>query len=177
MDTPLPLEASITSRGPVTREPEKIRFVATVCVAVEPELKPASASEVTISAPVNVPASAASECRRRLDDLRNIGVLVAAPDAAEHKQCDQGGGEEHRDLVLERRAEPDDRLAHVRDRVAHGPDPVSIQNGGPRVGAVVRVALGLNGQGIPGEDLGDAVALDVVVVDRDLVDEDVADPD
>src|SRR5438093_6407103 len=62
---PVPLEASVCLRGPVKREPEKIRFVWTVCVALGPELKPASETAVTASAATKAPAKAPAKAPTR----------------------------------------------------------------------------------------------------------------
>src|SRR4051812_32776765 len=120
---------------PVVRAPEKIRFVWTLCEAVDAELKAATASELMINAPVNAPARPAS--------LRPVDIGVRedlfgppTPDRLEDQDDHDRGDEEGRDLVLAGRAEPQDPLADVRDCPANGPDRVAVELGRPRVGAL-----------------------------------------
>src|SRR4051794_2812612 len=98
-----------------------MRFVWIVCDALGPELKPASASAVTISAPVNVPARAATLCASRLSPVdigvreRVGGVVGAAPDSPKDEDDHERRHEDREPAVHGGRAQPENSLADVGD--------------------------------------------------------------
>src|SRR5262245_19690267 len=161
-----------------------MRFVWTVWVALVPELKPARASDDTTRAAVNDPASAARRRPRRspeADDIRledgYAVVVFAPPDSPQNQHHDDCGQEIGRNLMLARRAQPQNRLPDPGDGAADGPHGVAVEHGGPGVGRLVRIPLRtvLNVRAAA-EYLNHPVALEVVVADRNLVEEDVPDP-
>src|SRR5260221_6174520 len=115
-------------RVPVTREPGKILFVWTVCVAPLLEPKLAAASDVVASAAVNAPTSAASRRRRRLRAVGDIRVqqglvfIASTPDRPQEQHGGEDGQEVGRELVLAWRAQAEDGLGDPRQRPPDRPN-------------------------------------------------------